>query len=218
LAAFHAIAELRRAAPVGEAAKERRRIVKRIFLAAAASTLTLAACRSNYGANNAEYNAGANETYGNEAGMGNAAAPGVATANVDAAFLTDAMKGDNSEVALGKIAQSKGASQGVKDLGTMLVTDHGAHKTEVAALAQQAGVAITDDIKDEAKSETAKLDGLSGAAFDTEFARATVEDHKPHITATEQQAKSGDAQTAALANKTLPTLRKHLRAAQALQK
>jgi putative membrane protein len=140
------------------------------------------------------------------------------TGTVDSAFLTDAMKGDNSEVALGKIAQSKGASQGVKDLGSMLVTDHGAHKTEVASLAQQAGVAVTDDIMDEAKTMETKLNGLSGDAFDKAFIAGAIEDHKKDIAKYEAQAKSGDAQTAALANKTLPTLRKHLETAQKLQK
>jgi putative membrane protein len=140
------------------------------------------------------------------------------TSTVDSAFLTDAMKGDNSEVALGKIAQSKGASQGVKDLGSMLVTDHGAHKTEVASLAQQAGVAVTDDIMDEAKTMETKLNGLSGDAFDKAFIAGAIEDHKKDIAKYEAQAKSGDPQTAALANKTLPTLKKHLETAQKLQK
>jgi putative membrane protein len=140
------------------------------------------------------------------------------TAAVDAAFLTEAMKGDNSEVALGKIAQSKGSSQGVKDLGTMLVTDHGAHKTQVAALAQQAGVPVTDEISDEAKTLETKLNGLSGAAFDKAFVDAAVEDHQKDIAKYEQQAKSSDAQTAQLAQQTLPTLRKHLDTAKSLQK
>jgi putative membrane protein len=140
------------------------------------------------------------------------------TAAVDAAFLTDAMKGDNSEVALGKIAQSKGSSQGVKDLGAMLVTDHGAHKTQVAALAQQAGVPVTDDIKDEAKTLQTKLNGLSGAAFDKAFVDAAVEEHQKDIAKYEQQAKSSDPQTAQLAQQTLPTLRKHLDTAKSLQK
>lgn len=194
--------------------------MNRILLVAAASTLALAACNNNYGANNAEENYAANDMTATNADMGNTAMTGntAMAGNVDGAFLTDAMKGDNSEVALGKIAQAKGASQGVKDLGTMLVTDHGAHKSEVAALAQQAGVTVTDDIKDEAKTLETKLNGLTGAAFDKAFVDATVDDHKKDIAKYEQQAKSGDPQTAALANKTLPTLRKHLDAAQALQK
>ena len=140
------------------------------------------------------------------------------TAAVDAAFLTDAMKGDNSEVALGKIAQAKGGSQGVKDLGAMLVADHGSHKTQVAALAQQAGVAVTNDITDEAKALEAKLGGLSGADFNKAFVDAAVEDHQKDIAKYEQQVQSSDPQTAQLAQQTLPTLKKHLQTAQALKK
>jgi putative membrane protein len=135
----------------------------------------------------------------------------------DQAFLTDAMKGDNSEVALGKLAQQKGAAQGVKDLGTMLVTDHGAHKATLATLAGQTGVATTDDLKDEAKTEETKLNGLSGAAFDKEFVRATVEDHKKDIAAYEKEAK-GTGPVAQMAQQTLPTLKKHLETAEKLQK
>ena len=169
--------------------------MNRILLATAASALALAACNNNGAANN---DLTVNTLTVDNADLGNAA--------------------DMNTAALGKIAQSKGASQGVKDLGTMLVTDHGAHKTEVAALAQQNGVAATDDIMDEAKTLETKLDGLSGAAFDKAFVDAAVEDHQKDIAKYEAQAKSGDAQTAALANKTLPTLRKHLEAAQKLQK
>jgi putative membrane protein len=127
------------------------------------------------------------------------------------------MKGDNSEVALGQLAQQKGGSQGVKDLGSMLVTDHGAHKTQVAALAQQAGVAVTDDINDEAKTLKTKLDGLSGDAFDKQFVSAAIEDHKKDITKYTAEA-NGTGPVADMAKQTLPTLKKHLATAQGLQK
>ena len=139
------------------------------------------------------------------------------TGAIDTAFLTDAMKGDNSEVALGNLAQQGGASPGVKALGKMLVTDHGAHKQQLAALAQQLGVPVTGDLKDEAKAEQTKLNALSGAAFDKEFVRATVEDHQKDIAAYEAQAK-GTGPVADMAKQTLPTLKKHLAAAEALPK
>lgn len=180
------------------------------------TAFALAACGSRNDADNVAGADDLNATVSND--MNSAADMNTAAGTVDSAFLTDAMKGDNSEVALGKIAQSKGSSQGVKDLGTMLVTDHGAHKTEVAGIAQQNGVAVTDDIMDEAKTLETKLNGLSGAAFDKAFVDAAVEDHQKDIAKYEAQAKSGDATTAALANKTLPTLRKHLETAQKLQK
>lgn len=135
----------------------------------------------------------------------------------DTAFLTDAMKGDNSEVALGKIAQQKGSSQGVKDLGSMLASDHGAHKTQLATLAGQVGVPVTDDIKDEAKTLETKLNGLSGAAFDKAFVDATVEDHQKDIAAYQAEA-NGTGPVAQMATQTVPALQKHLAAAQKLQK
>eukprot|EP01035_Chromulina_nebulosa_P014559 gene14559-19263_t len=49
---------------------------------------------------------------------------GPALAQNDKAFLRDAIKGDNSEIALGKLAADKGASEGVKSFGMTLATDH----------------------------------------------------------------------------------------------
>ena len=194
--------------------------MKRSTYAAAAIAVALTACNKQTSNNeavatNAATNAGtANAASGNAAMNGTVASSGM----IDTAFVTEAMKGDNSEVALGNLAQQKGSSSGVKDLGKMLATDHGAHKQTVAALAQKANVPVTDDLKDEAKAEQTKLQGLSGAAFDKEFVRATVEDHQKDIAKYEQEAKSGDAQTAAMAKQTLPTLKKHLQTAQALEK
>lgn len=198
--------------------------MKRSTYAAAAIAVALTACNKQTSNNeavatNAATNAAANAGTANMA-AGNAAMNGATTSSgaIDTAFVTEAMKADNGEVALGNLAQQKGSSSGVKDLGKMLATDHGAHKQVVAALAQKANVPVTDDLKDEAKAEEAKLQGLSGAAFDKEFVHATVEAHQKDIAKYEQEAKSGDAQSAAMAQQTLPTLRKHLQAAQALEK
>ena len=198
--------------------------MKRSTYAAAAIAVALTACNKQTSNNeamatNAATNVAANAGTMNAAGGNMAMNNGVASSGaIDTAFVTDAMKADNGEVALGNLAQQKGSSSGVKDLGKMLATDHSAHKQEVAALAQKANVPVTDDLKDEAKAEQTKLQGLSGAAFDKEFVRATVEAHQKDIAKYEQEAKSGNPQMAAFANKTLPTLRKHLQAAQALEK
>lgn len=201
--------------------------MKRSTYTAAAIAVALTACNkesanksaantavATNAATNAAANAGAQGAMETNEAMNNTASTGV----IDTAFVTDAMKGDNDEVALGNLAQQKGSSTGVKDLGKMLATDHAAHKQKVAALAQKANIPVTGDLKDEAKAEQTKLQGLSGDAFDKEFVRATVEAHQKDIAKYEQETKSGDAQTAALAKDTLPTLRKHLQAAQALQK
>lgn len=148
--------------------------------------------------------------------VNNTAADNLATASVDAAFLTEAMQGDNAEVAIGRLAEAQGSSQKAKDFGKMIADDHGAHKLELATLATSAGVPVTDDPSAEGKANLDKLKALSGAEFDKQFKAAAIDSHTKGIAKYEQQAQSGDAQMAALATKTLPTLRKHLAAAKAL--
>jgi putative membrane protein len=142
---------------------------------------------------------------------------GVALAD-DQEFLTDAIKGDNSEVTLGNLAESKGASQGVRNFGKRLAVDHAKAKKQALAVAQQLSVPDTNALTDEATQEKAKLSDLSGSAFDAEFASYMVKDHQEDISKFEKQASQGSSQTAQLAKDTLPDLRKHLKMAQALEK
>lgn len=135
----------------------------------------------------------------------------------DDAFLTDAIKADNSEVALGRLAAQKGGSQGVRSFGETLATDHAQAKTEAAALAEKLNISFNDEITSEAAEEQQKLQELSGADFDKEFLSYMISDHKKDISMFQKQANADKAATAALARKTLPTLRKHLDTAQSLK-
>ena len=133
-------------------------------------------------------------------------------------FLTDAMKGDNSEVKLGNLATTQGSSQGVKDFGKMLVDDHGKAKDEVAQLAMSMNIPTTDETKPEADAEYTKLQGMNGADFDKELVSYMIEDHKKDIAKFQEEAKSTDPDPVTqLASKTVPTLQKHLDTAQSLQ-
>lgn len=134
----------------------------------------------------------------------------------DKSFLKKALEGDNSEVALGQMAEKGGASAGTRDFGRMLHTDHAAAKAKALPVAQAHGVSDTDAMAPEAKAEAMRLKRLHGAAFDREFARYMVKDHKKDISDFEKQATTGDAATAGLARDTLPDLRRHLEMAQKL--
>ena len=81
-------------------------------------------------------------------------------------FLTNAMKGDNSEIKLGQLAADKGQSAGTKKFGQALVTDHTKAKQQVADLDRSMGVSPTDAMMAKAQAEYTKLQSMSGAAFD----------------------------------------------------
>src|ERR1700761_3032661 len=54
----------------------------------------------------------------------------------DTAFANKAAIGGMAEVALGKMAASKGISKDVKDFGSMMVMDHGKANNELKGIAQ----------------------------------------------------------------------------------
>jgi putative membrane protein len=141
---------------------------------------------------------------------------GAAFAGPDQTFLKKALEGDNSEVALGQLAEQHGASTAVRDFGRMLHDDHAAAKAKALPVAQEHGVPDTAEMAPEAKAEAQKLERLSGPAFDREFARYMVSDHRKDIADFQEEARRGDRATAALARESLPDLRKHLKTAQQL--
>jgi putative membrane protein len=131
-------------------------------------------------------------------------------------FLHDAIQGDNSEMTLGQLAMQRGMSQGIRDYGRRLHTDHSHARVQASAVARRMGVSVPSEMMPEARSEYHKLLRLHGRAFDSEFARYMVDDHQKDIAKFQDQARSGDRQTARLAREQLPVLREHLRIAQSL--
>lgn len=144
-------------------------------------------------------------------------ATGPALAANDKQFITNAIKGDISEVTLGNLAAQKGATAGVRSFGQTLVVDHDKAKQQAIAVAKELGVTPPTTMMPEAKTEYDKLSGMKGAAFDKEFVSFMVQDHQKDIADFQDQVKTGDKATAALAKKQLPVLEKHLKIAESLE-
>jgi len=141
-----------------------------------------------------------------------------AVSKKDQEFFKKAAGGGMFEVEAGKLAQSKGQSDGVKSFGEMLVKDHSAANDELKALAGKKGVTLPASVP---ASEQKKLDKLSKAKnFDKDFIKEVgLSDHKKDISLFEKTSKSADdADVKAFATKTLPTLKTHLQHAEDLKK
>src|SRR5947209_2384630 len=136
----------------------------------------------------------------------------------DQKFIKEAIEGNLAEVQMGQLAQQNGASQGVKDFGQMLVTDHGQANTKAQSVASALNVTPPTEPNAKQKKDYDKMSKLNGAAFDKAFAQHMVADHKKDIAEFQKETKSKNQTLAAFASDTLPTLQKHLKSAQALQK
>jgi putative membrane protein len=132
------------------------------------------------------------------------------------AFLKKALQGDNSEMRLGRLAEQQGHAPALRAFGRTLARDHAAARQQLLPVAKAHGVPATTEMAPEARTEYAKLRRMHGWAFDQEFARYMVKDHRKDIADFEKQASHGDRSTRRLAQRTLPTLRKHLRLAEGL--
>jgi putative membrane protein len=134
-----------------------------------------------------------------------------ADASPDAKFYKEAAAGGLAEVALGTLAQQKASTPNVKDFGAMMVTDHSAANERLKSIAQAKNIQLPTEPGAKQKATQAKLEALSGDAFDKAYVRYMIKDHKEDIEKFNHEAAQGrDADAKSFASATLPTLQKHL--------
>jgi putative membrane protein len=144
----------------------------------------------------------------------NAAKP---TMSADATFIKTAAMDGMAEVEHGGLAAKNAASNEVKQFAQRMVDDHGKANTELKSLASQKNVTLPPELDAKHKAMQDKLSKLNGAAFDSAYMAHMAAAHKEAVTLFQREAKTGkDAETRAFAEKTLPTLREHLKMAQDL--
>lgn len=136
----------------------------------------------------------------------------------DRKFMENAAMGGMMEVEMGKLGQQKGQGQAVKDFAGKIVTDHTKANDELKALASSKGVTLPSSVDKAHAKHTEELGKKKADRFDHEYMEDMVKDHKKDIAEFEKQAKNGkDADVRAFAEKTLPTLREHLKMAQQVE-
>lgn len=129
----------------------------------------------------------------------------------DAQFLVDAAELNLEGIHLGQLAQKKGTTAHVKELGTMMVDSHTASQKDLASLAKRKSMNIPTSPTDNAKDAYTKLDEKSGKDFDKAYADLMIKKHEEAIeTFEDASANRNDLDIKNWANETLPELRKHL--------
>jgi len=132
----------------------------------------------------------------------------------DYKFLTEAARGGMMEVRLGEIAKQKGTSQSVRDLAQRMITDHSKANDELRQLAASKGAVIPSEMSHHENATIERFDKLSGREFDKDYAEHMVKDHKKDLKEFEDASRDvTDPDLKAFAQKTLSTLREHLRMA-----
>lgn len=147
-----------------------------------------------------------------------ALAPSTAFADSPHHFLEKAMKGDNSEIMLGRLAERRAMSPAVRDYGRTLAQDHQMARADVLRVGFRYGVRGNHVAAPEAYDENRRLMHMRGRDFDREFVNYMVDDHHKDISDFRDEAREGHGPVSELARRQLPTLRKHLDMAMSLQR
>lgn len=136
----------------------------------------------------------------------------------DTEFVTKAAQGGLLEVQMGNTANERTKDPAVRQFAQLLIDDHAKANEELQLLATKKGAVLPAFLDEKHGKMIDDLSRFSGAKFDSEFARAMVDDHHNDVAQFERAAKEvNDAEIRAWAAKTLPTLQGHLAMAKDLK-
>ena len=153
------------------------------------------------------------------AGLLAASAADTTTANTDnaklsskgASFIKEASAGNQSEIALAQLAQTKAQNPEIKNLAAMLQKDHQQAQEKLQTIAQTHGVALDNTPTWTQRRAQSKLEKLSGVEFDQQYAKDMLEDHATDIKKFEKASQNvEDTDVKQYATEILPKLQTHL--------
>jgi putative membrane protein len=133
-----------------------------------------------------------------------------APSDQDAAYLKAAHQSNLAEIAGGKIAQQKGDSEAVKDLGARFVADHTKLDSAVRQTASNLGVDLPSAPNAEQQALAARYQAASGDDFDALFVSTQMDAHmKAMALGRTEIADGSDAAAKKVAQNAAPVIMSH---------
>jgi putative membrane protein len=137
------------------------------------------------------------------------------TAMADTHFVKKAAEGGLAEVELGQLAVQKASSEQVKKFGQRMVDDHSKANDELKEVASKEHITLPTEPDAKDRATKARLEKLSGAEFDKAYMADMVKDHRHDVAEFARESKNAqNPSVKSFAEKTLPTLREHLKMAE----
>ncbi|MFF3668143.1 DUF4142 domain-containing protein [Microtetraspora malaysiensis] len=135
--------------------------------------------------------------------------PGVS--EQDQMFLIKAHQGNLAEIRAGRLAQQKGHTSAVRDLGTRLIKDHTRLDTKLRQVAKDVGVQLPHEPSKQQQAQLKEVSGLSGANFDHAWVQSQLTAHRQVLTLINKQLSTGKSeQVKKTAQEAKPVIQEHL--------
>ncbi|MFJ7146633.1 DUF4142 domain-containing protein [Streptomyces sp. NPDC100445] len=144
--------------------------------------------------------------------------PSTMPSHQDTTWMKTSAAGDLFEIQGGKLAQTHAHSAAVKQFGARLMSDHTKSSQDTKKLAAQLKVALPTTPTSKEQSELSHMASLHGTAFDKQYVKTEISDHKMDISDAKKEISTGsNKQVIDEARKDLPVLQTHLKLAQQTQ-
>jgi putative membrane protein len=128
----------------------------------------------------------------------------------DTRFLRAAHQSNLAEIDGGRLAQQKGQSQQVKDLGARFVADHTQLDTALRQVAQTLGVSLPEAPNPAQQALAARYQAASGEQFDALFIATQMDAHMAAMRLGQTElAQGSDPQAKRVAQDSAPVIRSH---------
>jgi putative membrane protein len=129
----------------------------------------------------------------------------------DTNFAVKAAQGGMAEVKLAAVAMQKSKNPTVLAFARKMNADHTKNNAQLATIVKSEGMMPPSDVGPEHKAVMAKLQPLSGAAFDSAYLKSQVTGHQQMLALMQKEASSGsDAKLVSFAKMTAPVVQQHL--------
>ena len=137
-------------------------------------------------------------------------AASAAPSDQDTAYLRAAHQSNLTEIAGGRLAQQKGQSQEVKDLGARFVEDHTTLDAALTDAAEALGVDLPSEPNEEQQALAARYEAASGDDFDALFVSTQMDAHMKAMNLGRTEiAEGSDAQAKKVAQDAAPVIEAH---------
>jgi putative membrane protein len=120
-----------------------------------------------------------------------AASAATSVSDADKSFVAMVSQGGMYEVALGKVAESQGSTQDIKDQGNTETHDHELVGAKLKSIAEANGLEFPAKLNAEFQSRLDKISALSGEKFDAAYVADMKKIHDADGAAFAKEAKGG---------------------------
>ena len=128
----------------------------------------------------------------------------------EAKFLVSAAENNLEQIQLGQLAQQKGSSTHVRELGKTMENEHAKSQKKLKELAKSKNITIPSSLTNDSREVYNDLNSKSGNDFDKAYTSRMVKSHDKTISTYEKASNdSQDMDIKNWASSSLPVLRSH---------